>query len=283
MDAISLLTPNNTLCTQPHVGVVNAMVSVLMQALLAAQCQIATDKLGVPKVDDFVEGSYLGYATVKSTVSNGQRMSTGKTYLGKVMDRPNLKLLNFILMKIKNTRGPFSTTGTAPLTAFLQTDANENFEPYPNLEIHHITVVRGDFIGLDVYLRCIPIAERYRPYFRAIVEKSHLLGMYVTLAKPLSKGVLKLKSSDYRDKPIIDANYLSSPEEVDTLLKGLDYTMRLEKTNAFRGHLSARLSSHLAASTASSKDPNMACAGPALRAEHLPSLELSQNLLTARL
>ncbi|KAI9582202.1 hypothetical protein GQX74_015325 [Glossina fuscipes] len=49
------------------------------------------------------------------------------------------------------------------------------------------------------------------------------------------------------------------------------------------GHLSARLSSHLAASTASSKDPNMACAGPALRAGHLPSLELSQNLLTARL
>lgn len=517
MDAISLLTPNNTLCAQPHVGIVNTLVSVLMQALLAAQCQIATEsywpmdygdealtkgvekydfvvigagsagsvvasrlsenpkwrvlvleaggdppieseiprlffgvqhsnytynyfsernerfclatpdercywprgkfiggsgainamlylrgnrqdydqwlaegnagwgfndvwpyfeksirptgnsthpqgyvtlneypvyekdlystiyngaeELGVPKVDDFIEGSYLGYATVKSTVSNGQRMSTGKTYLGKVTERPNLKviknaqvtklhfdanhehvilveymlrdkylmaaevgkevvlsagtidsakllmlsgigprsllqsfdipvkhdlpigenlqdhvyvpvfwrayenlsesltelqILDNIYQYLIHRSGPFSTTGTAPLTAFLQTDTNGTFEPYPNLEIHHITVVRGDFIGLEVYLRCIPIAERYHPYFREIVEKSHLLGMYVTLAQPISKGVLKLKSSDYLDKPIIDANYLSSPDEVDTLLKGLDYTMRLEKTNAFR-------------------------------------------------
>uniref|UniRef100_A0A1A9WGI4 Glucose-methanol-choline oxidoreductase N-terminal domain-containing protein n=1 Tax=Glossina brevipalpis TaxID=37001 RepID=A0A1A9WGI4_9MUSC len=297
------------------------------------------EELGVPKVDDFTEGNYLGYAIVKSTVRNGERMSTGKSYLGKVAERPNLKviknaqvtrlhfdtnqkrvtlveymlrdkhlmtvevhkevilsagtidsakllmlsgvgprsllqsleipvkhdlpigknlqdhiyvpvfwrsyenlaesinesqILDSIYQYLIHRRGPLSTTGTASLTAFLKTDSDESIELYPDIEIHHVTINRGDFIGLNIYLKNVAIAERYHPYFREIVEKSHLVTMDIILAKPISKGVLKLKSSNYQDKPIIDANYLSSSEEIDTLLKGLNHSMRLEKTNAFR-------------------------------------------------
>ncbi|TMW51727.1 hypothetical protein DOY81_003219 [Sarcophaga bullata] len=50
-------------------------------------------ELGVPKVDDFIEGSYIGYSFLKGTLNNGHRTSTGKGHLGKVSQRPNLKVI----------------------------------------------------------------------------------------------------------------------------------------------------------------------------------------------
>jgi len=51
-------------------------------------------ELGVPYVERFQEGSETGYAHVPGTVRQGQRMSTGKGYLGAVSKtRPNLHVV----------------------------------------------------------------------------------------------------------------------------------------------------------------------------------------------
>ncbi|XP_075156010.1 glucose dehydrogenase [FAD, quinone]-like [Haematobia irritans] len=64
-------------------------------------------ELGIPKVNDFLEGSYIGYAHISSTIKNGARASTGKEYLAKVKERTNLKIIkNAQVTKIKfNKRG----------------------------------------------------------------------------------------------------------------------------------------------------------------------------------
>ncbi|TMW49151.1 hypothetical protein DOY81_005741 [Sarcophaga bullata] len=50
-------------------------------------------ELGVSKIDEFKEGSYIGYTRVKGTVQNGRRLSTAKGHLGKVSQRSNLHVI----------------------------------------------------------------------------------------------------------------------------------------------------------------------------------------------
>lgn len=50
-------------------------------------------EMGIQELDEFKEGSYIGYSHVKGTIENGFRLSTAKGYLAKVAQRPNLKVI----------------------------------------------------------------------------------------------------------------------------------------------------------------------------------------------
>lgn len=49
------------------------------------------------------------------------------------------------------------------------------------------------------------------------------------LLKPKSRGEIKLRSSDVRDKPIIIPNYYDHPDDVKTMIKGLKFQLELAK------------------------------------------------------
>ena len=49
---------------------------------------------------------------------------------------------------------------------------------------------------------------------------------------PKSRGTTHLKSPDFRDKPIIIANYLSSPEDRNLTLKGLKLVRKIAQQNS---------------------------------------------------
>ncbi|GBP15882.1 Glucose dehydrogenase [Eumeta japonica] len=53
----------------------------------------ATEELGISRIQEFDEGSYIGYAHLKGTVANGLRASTGKVHLAHVSGRPNLHVI----------------------------------------------------------------------------------------------------------------------------------------------------------------------------------------------
>ncbi|XP_065363241.1 glucose dehydrogenase [FAD, quinone]-like [Calliphora vicina] len=294
-----------------------------------------TGELGIPRVEEFGEGSYIGYSHVKCTTQNGRRSSTGKGHLGKVSQRPNLKviknaqvtklefdntgqtvksveflikqqhklkvvvkrevvisagtidspkllmlsgvgpeyklkplnipviknlpigenlqdhvmiqvylrlpanppdqkqLLDTIYQYLIHNRGPLSSHGTASLTGFINTDLTTN-TPYPDMEFHHIMLRRGDIMGLDILLNGFKVKDELRPFFRDTVEKFDMMTIFAVLAHPKSMGDITLKSTSPQDPPIINANYLSAQEDVEVLLRGMEYLMSLEQTQAFR-------------------------------------------------
>ncbi|XP_041353864.1 alcohol dehydrogenase [acceptor]-like [Gigantopelta aegis] len=63
---------------------------------------------------------------------------------------------------------------------------------------------------------------------------------YPTLLRPKSKGTIRLNSTDPFHYPIIDPNYLSHPEDLLTLLKGVRKYQKLLTTNTMR-KMGARL------------------------------------------
>ncbi|XP_063218648.1 glucose dehydrogenase [FAD, quinone]-like [Bacillus rossius redtenbacheri] len=65
-------------------------------------------------------------------------------------------------------------------------------------------------------------------------ETQNFLHMVPTLLRPLSRGEIKLRSSDYKQPPLIYANYLESKEDVDILIKGIRLCIQLSKTSALK-------------------------------------------------
>lgn len=65
----------------------------LQNAAIRQMISDAGVELGVPNVTQFVDGSFVGTATVPGTVQRGQRATTAKTYLSRVADRANLQVV----------------------------------------------------------------------------------------------------------------------------------------------------------------------------------------------
>ena len=49
----------------------------------------------------------------------------------------------------------------------------------------------------------------------------HMFGIILILGKPKSRGTLRLASTDVSDQALIDPNYYSHPEDMDTMVKGV--------------------------------------------------------------
>ena len=56
-----------------------------------------------------------------------------------------------------------------------------------------------------------------------------------TLNRPRSRGHIRLRSSDPRDHPLIQPNYLADQRDVDTLVAGIRKALQLLDTAAMRG------------------------------------------------
>ncbi|KAM7349691.1 glucose dehydrogenase [FAD, quinone]-like [Cochliomyia hominivorax] len=294
-----------------------------------------SNEMGVPRVAEFWGDRYIGYSFVKGTIENGVRVSTGKGYLSKVAQRPNLKViknaqvtklifdqtgrkvqsvefiinrrdklkvaikrevivsagsidtpkllmlsgigpkyilnpLNIPVIKYlpigKNLQdhvmiqlyfrlpgrlvdskeildeiyqylihktGPLASQGTASLIGFINTNRSANFS-YPNIQFHHLIQRRGNVMGLDLLLNGFNIKDEFKPFLKETIKNFDMMNIFVILSHPKSLGNIKLKSSSPLDPPIINANYLTHPQDVEILLQGVQYIMKLERTKAFR-------------------------------------------------
>lgn len=54
--------------------------------------------------------------------------------------------------------------------------------------------------------------------------------------RPTSKGTVRLASSDPRDDPVIDLNYLATDYDWTIMRQGIRFTMRLKEQIAIRGY-----------------------------------------------
>jgi choline dehydrogenase len=122
------------------------------------------------------------------------------------------------------------------------------------------------------------------------------IDLVAAVARPESRGTLKLASIDWRDAPIIDPNYLGSEVDLDRLLAALAEARALLATEAFAGWVGdeampgkdtnaatlrayARANAlpqwHVAGSCRMGSDPNSAVVDPQLRVHGIAGLRVA--------
>ncbi|KAH8384992.1 hypothetical protein KR093_004750, partial [Drosophila rubida] len=156
-------------------------------------------------------------------------------------ERPQTQreILDGIYEYLLDRTGELANHGTASIVGFINTNTNTNSSAgsdarYPDVELHHLFFPRGRHDMLALFLGGLSIQEQYVQPLQQQLSDADLLCIFVLLAHPQSKGELRLRSPDHRQAPLLVSNYLSQPEDVATLLRGIRYQERLLDTAAYK-------------------------------------------------
>lgn len=133
----------------------------------------------------------------------GHKGSFGVSIMG-VID-----ILRGIFQWARKRRG-IITSNFAECCAFHKTDENL---PCPDIEYEFVIGI------IDDHNRKLHLGHGY--------------SLHVTLLHPKSRGSLRLASSDPRDAPLIDPNFLGEKEDLDVLVKGLQKALDIMESKAF--------------------------------------------------
>ncbi|KAF9451903.1 GMC oxidoreductase [Macrolepiota fuliginosa MF-IS2] len=80
--------------------------------------------------------------------------------------------------------------------------------------------------GPDLEIFTTPLAYKEHGEY---MFPMHTFSIHACLLRPLSKGTLRLKTSDPFDLPAVDPRYLSAPEDVEKLRRGLRFILKVAK------------------------------------------------------
>ncbi|XP_055911316.1 glucose dehydrogenase [FAD, quinone]-like [Eupeodes corollae] len=140
--------------------------------------------------------------------------------------------LDAIYTYLVNQTGPLAAIGTVPITGFLNSDESSS-SPYPDILYHNLFMQRGTS-SLETWMKAVELSDGIAESLREAHRDGHLLQIFIKLLKPKSTGKIRLHSADPKDPPKMFANYLDDPEDIETLLRGIKFQMKMEKTAAFR-------------------------------------------------
>ena len=133
----------------------------------------------------------------------------------------HLSLANQLIgiVKIFTTGKGALTAGPLEATAFFDTNGGQNVD----FQFHFVPLQTGNDYSLDFYdIKTFPRQDGF------IILPS--------LIQPKSVGHIKLASADPKAAPLIQPNFLSHPEDWETMLKGTKKAMEALKASAFGPH-----------------------------------------------
>ncbi|XP_026675083.1 glucose dehydrogenase [FAD, quinone]-like [Ceratina calcarata] len=131
---------------------------------------------------------------------------------------------------LMDRKGPATTSGGCEGIAFVDVDDPKNRDGSPNMElltlansIHGIGMLYDNF-GLDQEIR-----DKF-----SWIQNVYSWGVFPMILRPKSRGWLRLRSKDVNVHPKIVANYLSHPDDVRVLVKGIRMAIQVANTEAMR-------------------------------------------------
>ncbi|XP_017050946.1 glucose dehydrogenase [FAD, quinone] [Drosophila ficusphila] len=144
-------------------------------------------------------------------------------------------MLDGIYEYLIHQKGPLATHSTVSLVSFINTNTSSK-SVYPDTENHHLFFQRGNHPSLEIFTKGLSFQDQYVESLQGYLRDSHLLCVFVLLSHPVARGKVRLRSKDPKEPPILTSNYLTEPQDVATLMRGIRYIESLEQTKSLREH-----------------------------------------------
>lgn len=184
---------------------------------------------GIPLIEELPVGQYLSdhlchYGTVFLLNSTGNSVRLDSIF--KPQD----------LRSFLNGRGPYTTIGGIEAMSFIKTKASD----VPDIEILSLSASFHSDYSLSargIRLRREIYDTVYKPLKRSRFDVFTALTM---LFHPKSIGYMKLRNANPLSRPKLFHNFLQHPDDVETMLEGIKFSIRLIHTPPFQ-RLGARL------------------------------------------
>jgi choline dehydrogenase len=181
------------------------------------------EKLHIPLIQDLKVGFNL-----QDHISLGNLYFTANSTITLRLD--NILLDSSILNQYLLSRnGPLSIPGGVEALAFEDIDDDDGF---PEIEILYAATTLPSFKpNWDAWGGRPDIYEVYK----SLAHQNSFM-MFPLLMRPKSRGRLTLRSRNPADKPLLYHNYLTEPEDMDIIIKGIKRAIQLVNTSAFQRH-----------------------------------------------
>ncbi|XP_012232576.1 glucose dehydrogenase [FAD, quinone]-like [Linepithema humile] len=183
-------------------------------------------ELGIPVIQDSKVGynlqDHIGLGGLAFMVN--QEISMVEKRLNSIQTVIQYAMLN---------DGPLTVPGGVEGIAFVNTKyANVSLD-FPDIELHFISGSTNSDGGKQIRKAHGLTKQFYNAVFGAISDKD-TWSVIPMLLRPKSRGMIKLRSKDPFDHPLIYPNYFKEPEDIATLVEGVKIAVALSRTKAFK-------------------------------------------------
>ncbi|CAK9805397.1 Glucose dehydrogenase [FAD, quinone] [Anthophora plagiata] len=127
-------------------------------------------------------------------------------------------------------KGPVTVSGGCEGIAFLDIDNPNKKYGLPNMELISLA---NSIYSMEATLDNFGLNQEFREKFKWL-QGSYSWGVFPMILRPKSRGWLRLKSKDPSVKPEIIPNYMSHPDDVRVLVKGIRAAIKVSETKAMR-------------------------------------------------
>ncbi|XP_043603587.1 glucose dehydrogenase [FAD, quinone]-like isoform X2 [Bombus pyrosoma] len=149
--------------------------------------------------------------------------------------------IRYILEYALFETGPLTVLGGVEGLAFINTKYANASDDFPDIQLHFVSLA-GNTDGGRILRKVYGLnKEHYYPLYGEYLNKDAWTAV-PTLIRPKSRGVIKLRSNNPFDHPLIYPNYLENPEDVATMVEGIKFIVKMSKTAPFRRYESKILS-----------------------------------------
>ncbi|PFH52938.1 GMC oxidoreductase [Amanita thiersii Skay4041] len=139
-----------------------------------------------------------------------------------------MKFLASVTKYLSTRRGPL-TSNFGESAAFIRSDD-------PALFSNHSKVKDSTSSPNSPDLEIFTTPMAYKDHGRYMFPM-HTFSIHTVLLRPLSRGILSLKSAEPFDSPLLDPHYLEAPEDVERLVRGVKLTLGIAKTEPLAANL----------------------------------------------
>ncbi|XP_043603588.1 glucose dehydrogenase [FAD, quinone]-like [Bombus pyrosoma] len=152
-----------------------------------------------------------------------------------------LNNIRYILEYALFGTGPLTVLGGVQGLAFINTKYANASDDFPDIELHFVPLIKNTDAG-TIYKTIHGLSSEYFDnVYGKFVDTDLWVGL-PTLLRPKSRGIMKLRSNNPFDHPLIYPNYFEYPEDLARIVEGIKFMVEMTKTAPFRRYESKILS-----------------------------------------